>query len=250
MAIGGTGVVNAVLRGADLVMITSNVNLGTQRIMAIPAIKTPKDLTGRRVGVSGFGSNTHSTLLMLLRRWSIDTADLTIVPVGPSPTMLISLQKGWIDAAVVTAPTDFAAEDLGFRTLADVGDMKFYTLQSTITTKRDYLRAQEAQVVKFVKGYSEVVASIKKNKSVAIAVLKKRLRMDDSQLKYLDKTYQRYASVYLDRIPYVASAGVQNLLEYLERENPKAIGADPSMFTDLRVVKNLEQSGFYKSLYR
>lgn len=207
-------------------------------------------MKGKRVGVTAFGGNTHSILLMLLKRWSMPADDLTIIQVGPSPTPLISLQKGWIDAAVVTAPTDFAAEDLGFRTLVDVAEMRFFLLQSTISTRREYLRARESQVAQFVKGYSEAIAFIKINKSVAVEVLKKRLRMDDSQLKYLDKTYQRYASVYLDRIPYVATAGVQNLLEYLERDNPKAIGADPSKFIDLRVVKNPEQSGLYKSLYR
>ncbi|MGZ8500372.1 MAG: ABC transporter substrate-binding protein [Candidatus Binatia bacterium] len=249
MAIGGVGAINAALRGLDVVMVASNVNLGTQRIISHPGLKNPKDLKGRRVGVSAFGSNTHSTLLMVLKRWSIRPEEMTVLQVGPSPTMLISLQKGWIDAAVVTSPTDFIAEEYGYGILADLAAMRLYTLQSTIAARREYLRTQEDQAVRFIKGYAEAVAYIAKNKNVAVDVLKKRLRMDATHDKHIEKTYQRYTSKYFDRVPYVSTPGVKTLLEFLENDNPKAKGADPSAFIDARIVRTLDQSGFFNKLY-
>ncbi len=249
MAIGGVGAITAALRGLDVVMVASNVNLGTQRIISNPGIRNPKDLKGKKVGVTAFGSNTHTTLLMVLKRWSLRPEELTVLQVGPSPTMLISLQKGWIDAAVVTSPTDFIAEENGYGILADLAEMRLYTLQSTIAARREYLRGQEDQAVKFIKGYAEAIASIAKNKNAAVDVLKKRLRMESIHDKHIEKTYQRYTSKYFDRVPYVSTQGVKTLLEFLENDNPKAKSANPANFIEPRIVRTLDHSGFFKKLY-
>lgn len=249
MAIGGIGVIGAALRGADVVMIASNVNLSTQRLISKPEIKTPGDLRGKRVGVTAFGSNTHSVLLMVLKRWSIRPEELAILQIGPSPTMLISLEKGWIDAAVLTSPSDFIAEERGGRVLADLADMKMYSLQSTITTTREYLKGHEDQATRFIRAHAEGIAYIKKNKDQSLDVLRRKLRMEPGQEVYLGKTHARYSSKYLDKVPYVSVQGVKTLLEFLESQSPKARGADPEAFVDARIVMLLENSGFFTKLY-
>ena len=250
MIIGGVGVINAALRGVDVAMVASNVNLSTQRLMARPEIKTPEDLRGKRVGVTAFGSNTHSVLLMLLKRWSMKPEDVVILQIGPSPTMIISLDKHLIDAAILTSPSDFIAEERGNRTLADLADMKLYSLQGTLSTSRDYLKSSEDQATRFIRGYSEGIAFIKKNKAQSIEVLRKKLRLDQSQNQYVEKTYALYANKYLDQIPYVSLQGVKTLLDFIAPDIPKAKSADPESFIDARIVKQLEQSGFYAKLYQ
>jgi NitT/TauT family transport system substrate-binding protein len=249
MIIGGVGVINADLRGADLVMIASNVNLSTQRLMSRPEIKTPEDLRGKRVGVTAFGSNTHSVLLMALKKWAMKPEELVILQVGPSLTMVISLEKRFIDAAVLTSPADFIAEEKGFRILADLAEMKVYSLQSTLTTTREYLKGHTDQVTRFIKGYAEGIAYIKRNKTQSINILQRKFRMESGQEPYLEKTYTRYSSVYLDKVPYVSIQGVRTLLEFLEGQNPKAKGANPEAFVDAGIVKELEDSGFFTKLY-
>jgi len=250
MIIGGVGVINAALRGIDVTMVASNVNLSTQRLMARPEIKTPDDLRGKRVGVTAFGSNTHSVLLMLLKRWSMKPEDVVILQIGPSPTMILSLEKHLIDAAILTSPSDFIAEEKGNRTLADLADMKLYSLQSTLSTSRDYLRSSEDQATRFIRGYSEGIAFIKKNKAQSIDVLRKKLRLDHGQSVYIEKTYDLYAGKYLDQTPYVSLQGVKTLLDFIAPDIPKAKSADAESFIDARIVKQLEQSGFYKKLYQ
>lgn len=249
MVIGGVGVIGAALRGVDVVMVASNVNRSTQRLISRPEIKTPKDLKGKRVGVVSFGGNTYSVLLMLLKKWSMKPEEFVILQVGPSPTMLISLEKGGIDAAVLTAPSDFIAEEKGNRVLADLADMQIFSLQSTITTTREYLKNHEDQTTRFLKAYAEGIAYIKKNKDSSVAVLRKKLRMEPEQESYLGRTHQLYASKYLDRVPYVSLEGVKTLLESLEGQDAKAKAADPGAFVDSRIVTGLENSGFFTKLY-
>jgi NitT/TauT family transport system substrate-binding protein len=250
MIIGGVGVINADLRGADVAMVASNVNLSTQRLIARPDIKTPDDLRGKRVGVTAFGSNTHSVLLMLLKKWSMKPEDLIILQVGPSSTMIVSLEKGLIDAAILTSPSDFIAIERGNRVLADLADMKIYSLQSTLSATREYLKTSEEQATRFIKGYSEGIAFIKKNKAQSIDVLRKRLRMEPGQEVYLEKTYALYAGKYLDQVPYVSIQGVKTLLDFVSSQNPKAKTADPESFVDEKIVRLLENSGFFAKLYQ
>jgi ABC-type nitrate/sulfonate/bicarbonate transport system substrate-binding protein len=250
MIIGGVGVIGSVLRGAELVMIASNVNLSTQRLMSRPDIKTVEDLRKKRVGVTAFGSNTHSVLLMLLRKWSMKPEEIVILQIGSSPTMVLSLEKGYVDAAVLTSPSDFIAEERGNRVLADLAAMKLYSLQSTLTTTRNYLRTNQDQAARFVRGYAEGIAFIKKNKTQSLEILRKKLRLDYNQDPYLQETYIRYSSRYLDSVPYVSVQGVRTLLEYLENQDPKARSADPQSFLDSSIVQLLENSGFFTRLYQ
>jgi NitT/TauT family transport system substrate-binding protein len=250
MIIGGVGVINAALRGADVAMVASNVNLSTQRLISRPDIKTPDELRGKRVGVTAFGSNTHSVLLMLLKKWSMKPEDLVILQIGPSPTMILSLEKALLDAAILTSPSDFIAIERGNRVLADLADLQIYSLQSTVSTTREYLKTSEDQATRFIRGYSEGIAFIKKNKAQSIDVLQKKLRLEPGQAVYLEKTYALYAGKYLDQVPYVSIQGVKTLLDFVSSQIPKAKSADPESFVDNKIVRTLENSGFFAKLYQ
>jgi len=250
MMIGGVGVINAALRGAEVAMVASNVNLSTQRLISRPDIKTPDELKGKRVGVTAFGSNTHSVLLMLLQKWSMKPDELVILQIGPSPTMILSLEKGLLDAAILTSPSDFIAIERGNRVLADLADLQIYSLQSTLSTTREYLKTSEEQATRFVRGYSEGIAFIKKNKAQSIEVLQKKLRLEPGQAVYLEKTYALYAGKYLDQVPYVSIQGVKTLLDFVSSQIPKAKSADPESFVDNKIVRTLDNSGFFAKLYQ
>jgi ABC-type nitrate/sulfonate/bicarbonate transport system substrate-binding protein len=65
--------------------------------------------------------------------------------------MMAALEKGGIDAAVLTEPTFFIAEDLGYRVLADLADMDIYYLHSMIDTTGSYLRSHRDFATRFIK---------------------------------------------------------------------------------------------------
>ena len=76
MSGGGATVISAALRGADLVMVASVLNKGIQRVVSRPEVKVPGNLKGKRVGITRFGSASHTVLQMMLRRWEISPADI------------------------------------------------------------------------------------------------------------------------------------------------------------------------------
>lgn len=62
-------VVNASLRGADLVLIANTGNAMVFSIMSRPEIKNPPDLKGKKVGVTRLGGSTDLALDFALERW-------------------------------------------------------------------------------------------------------------------------------------------------------------------------------------
>jgi hypothetical protein len=73
--------------------------------------------------------------------------------------------------------------------------------------------------------------------------------MNADQAKYAERTYDQYAELYFEGIPYPSPNGIKTVLESLAKDNPKAKGADPASFTDPSILKSLDDSGFIKGLY-
>lgn len=246
---GGGAVITSALKGADVVMVAAQNNKGVHRILVRPEIDTPEEIKGKRIAITTFGSSSHAVLSMVLDRWKIRPDELQILQIGSSPTMLISLQKKLVDGAVLTDPSYFIAEDNGFRVIADLAKMNIHYLQSMIVSTRSYLRANRDQAERVLKAYVEGIAYFKKNKKDSVRIILKKMRMDADQAKYAERTYDQYANLYFEQVPYPSVTGIKTVLESLAKENPKAKNADPSSFTDPTILRSLEDSGFIKSLY-
>ncbi len=246
---GGGGVISAALGGADVIMIASIVNKGVQRVVARGDIKRPEDLRGKKIGITRLGAASHLVLLIMLRNWNMTANDVQTLQIGSSPAMMAALEKGGIDAAVLTEPTFFFADDQGYRTLADLADMDIYYLHSMIDTTRSYLRSHRDVATRFMKAYVEAIAYFKKNRKESIDVLARKLRTAPAQTKYLERSHALYTSGYFENSPYVSLRGVTTLLDFYSRDNPRARGANPQSFFDNSLVKELDDSGFIKKLY-
>ena len=249
---GGDAVVRSALRGADTVLAASPMKTGLQRLITRADIKTPADLRGKKVAITRFGSASHWVLQLFLRKWGMRVDDIQILQLGSSPAMFASLEKGGIDGAVFTIPTFFVAEERGYRVLADPVDMDIYYLQNSVDSTRSFLRLKRDQAIRFVKAICEGLAYFQKHKNESVAVLQKKLRIQSAQekdIKYLEASYDLLATKFYNRVPYANPKAVETTLEFIAGEEPKAKGADPKSFVDESLVREVEASGFIKSLY-
>ena len=248
---GGEGSVRSQLRGADTVIAASSLSKGLQRIMARPEIKNYQDLKGRRIGITQYGSAAHLVLLLMLKKWNMRTDEVQILQVGSSPAMLASLDKGGIDAAVLTLPTFFVAEDRGYRTVGDPITMDIFYLQNTLESTRGFLRKNRDGSLRFMRGYIEGIAYFKKNKSESLDVMRKKLRIQSEQERdnrYLEQSYNLLANAYND-IPYPSLKSVQTIIDKIAEDEPKVKERDVIPFVDNSFVKELEDSGSTKTLH-
>ena len=74
----------------------------------------------------------------------------------------------------------------------------------------------------------------------------KYFRTDDREI--LEESYDTTIRSNFAIPPYPSMAGVASLIQELEKQNPKAKGAKPEDFADSRLMRELDQSGFVKSV--
>jgi NitT/TauT family transport system substrate-binding protein len=245
----GDVLVAAALRGGDTVMVASVINKGLQRLVTKPDIKTPTDLKNKRIGVTRIGAVSHSVLLMMLQRWKMNPNDVQVMQLGSSPSMLASMDKGGIEGAVLTIPSMFVAEDRGYRVLLDMADTDIYYLHTMVATTRHYIKANRDKVLRFLRGYVEGIAFVRQNKKESLDIVGKKLRIGPEQERNLERSLDLMSAKYYEQVPYPSLRGVETVLGFVEKDNPKAKGADPKSFVDDSLLREIEQSGFVKKLY-
>ena len=248
---GGEGSVRSQLMGADVTVVASSMTKGLQRLLVRSEIKSYQDLKNKKIAITRFGSAGHLALLLMLKKWNMRPEDVQIVQLESSPAMLATMDKGGLDGAVLTLPSFFLAEDKGYRVLGDPAEMDIVYLQNTLESTRSFVRKNRDTVLRFLKGYIEGIAYFKKNKKESIEVLRKQLRIQSQQERdnrYLELSYNLLASKYYNDAPYPSLPAVQTILDNLVKTEPKARGVDPRTLVDETLVKELDDSGFIKSV--
>lgn len=244
----GSAAVDASLGGADIVMFGSMVKVPAFYIMALPEIKTVNDLRGKTVGVTRFGSSTDFTMRYVLRKQGLEPGkDVTLIQTGDLFAAAAMLRTRAIVAAPFSSPTNLRAEEAGARVLMNMGKAGVYFPHDAFMARRSFINANTDLVRRFLKAYSEAVYRLFTDKELSRRAIAKYARAQDS--KTLDTVYQ-YALDYVDKIPYNTREGIQEVLNQAAVRNPKAKEAKPEAFYDDRYVKELDDQGFYKKLWK
>jgi ABC-type nitrate/sulfonate/bicarbonate transport system substrate-binding protein len=200
--------------------------------------------------VTRVGAVSHSVLLMMLKRWNMSPNDVQVMQVGSSPNMLANLDKGGIDAAVLTIPSMFVAEDRGYKVLIDLADTDIYYLHTMIASTRSYIKGNRDKVIRYLKGYLEGIAYFKQNRKEGLEVVKKKLRLNADQERNLEKSFDLLGAKYYESMPYPSLRGVETVLGFVEKDTPNAKTADPKSFVDDSMLREIDASGFAKALYQ
>lgn len=240
-------VINASLRGSDLVLIGNTGDSLVFSIMSRPEIKQPGALKGKKVGITRLGGSTDWALDAALKQWGLERAQVTVIQTGGMPEGLAALSSGSLDAVVLSPPSNFRAAKAGMYELADVGQMKIIFPNTPLSTTRSFIRSQRDTALRFMRGFTQGLQRLRADKEFSTKVLSKYTKVMDSEtLAQLHQTYGvRYSGAV---IPYVRAEGVEEIL----RRTPgkEAREAKAGDFIDNGLLKELEQSGWFKALAR
>jgi ABC-type nitrate/sulfonate/bicarbonate transport system substrate-binding protein len=199
-----------------------------------------------------FGSTRFGTLSDLAARFALRShgidpeKDVTMVQTGGPSEAIAAMAAGKIQAAALSPPSTLRARQLKFNEILDMSKLpNEYHINGVVTTRR-FLQTHEDIVRRFLKAYIEGAARGQKDENFALKVMGKYFRTDDKEI--LEESYNTTIKSNFSIPPYPSIPGIASLLQGLEKQNPKAKGAKPEDFADSRLVKELDQSGFVKSV--
>lgn len=245
----GQSLVQARLRGAEVVSIADHAYTFVFSLMTKPGITRAEDLRGKKLGVTRFGASTHMGLIKALEHFKLrPVQDVAVLQIGGVPEILAAILSGSIDGGIVSPPTNIRAKKLGLHELLDLGTLQIPFQQSTVITTESYSRSNPEVVRAYVKSFVEAIHLGKTNKNLAKRVISKYTKVQEDEI--LEDTYQIFVVKYLKQAPYPSEAAVQTVIDDIAEKDPKVKSANPKEFVDPRWVKELDDSGYIANLYK
>ncbi len=239
--------INAVQKGADLVMISGSLNTFPFSFVAQKEIRKPEDLVGKKIGIIGFGGANELAITLALKEWNIPRQSVTLLQAGESATRLIALSTKALDATVLSYPEISEAIRMGLNVLAHMREMKTAAFpMNVIAVRRSFLEKNRDVVKRFQEAYAEGTYQFMHSKEKGLSVYSKRLKQKNPQA--LEETYQYFAKSF--SFPTrVSHAGLRNALELIAQQNPGAkVSTDLHKYLDESTLDELEREGFFKKL--
>jgi len=248
-SLGGGPVMAASLSGADLKVIGNNVNKLIFSIHAKPEVKSLEELRGKRIAVSRFGSSADIAARTALRKFNMDpTKDVNLMQLGTMSNMFGALKSGAVEASVVSPPTQFLSEKMGFKEIVSITEMDLAYPNPSMAVRGELIRTKPELIDRFMRAYARGMQRARTDREGTIKTLAKYTTITDVTI--LNRAYDFYMGKILERAPYINMQGMQNALDDVARSVPAAKNAKPEQFIDLRFLDRLEKSGLLKELYK
>jgi NitT/TauT family transport system substrate-binding protein len=239
MVAGSSGLVSAALRGAPLVAVASQMNRPPVTLYVQPDITKPDQLKNQVLGITRYGSSTHTLSLLVLRKLGLDK-NVTLRPLGETPAVQAAFEQKMIAGMLTTIKPRVAA-----RPLVNAADLDIVYPMSIIGVTQPFLQGNRPTLERLLRAYVEGVAMMVHDKERAVNILARYLRRTDPA--FLDETYE-LVRTYTERTPRFDPRAIPTLLEF-----EQAKGVNPDAFAakviDNSIVDQLVQSKFIEKFY-
>jgi ABC-type nitrate/sulfonate/bicarbonate transport system substrate-binding protein len=247
---GGTSALAAVIGGADLKMIASMTNRLAYDLVALPVVKSAKDLRGKRFGVQSLGGTVWMAGMLGLEHIGLDPVrdNINFLAIGDQTILTQALEAGRIDATVLDGVFSRRLKQKGFTILAELYQADIPFSGQGLIVKSAYLQGQGEALEGLLKGLLEGIAFslAPKNKNAVVGTIMKRLKLSDTAAA--EEGYQDVIKN-VDRRPYPTVDGLRNIQRLMKTRTPGADKVKVEDMIDDRILRRLAQSGFIDRLF-
>ena len=241
-------VIQANLSGYNLVLVAAIETRYYFLVFVRPDISRLEQLKGKKLGISGFGSNTHYAALILLKHLNLEpNKDVALLPGGPDAERLGAMVAGKIDATLFNLSSAPVARKMGFTDLLQIADLGVEVQGNGLATSRAYIKTNREIVKAALKGYIEGIHFIHANKQASQKVFAKYMRTNDPEV--LEASYENYVKT-IPKKPFFTLKGIQFILDMLAPQMPQAKSAEPEQFVDGSFLQELDKENFFNEMAR
>lgn len=252
-AFGGPAVIANVLSGGDIIQIAALLPDFTQSLMVRGDIRELRALSGKRIGITRFGSVTDFAIRTLLEKSNLK--DVNTLQMGGFPEAAAALLRGAIDGAVLSPPHTFRLLKEGYRELASPKDLRALGsggfLSQGIVARRGYAATHRDLVLRLLKATVEATRFASANEDFTKRLIGKYLGVTDADL--LRQSYA-YVTDNFAKDPAVPDSVMQSMVQRMAQLNmidaKTAQGMPTSAYYDNSYVNELKQSGFLDGVWK
>src|SRR4030095_5202083 len=239
----GSEAMLAKLRGADMRITAVVANRFNHVYLTAPAITSIKQLKGKKVAVSRFGSGSHFQSNLALKEGGLDPdKDVMVLQIGNSGARMAAILSGTVDGTIMAADFVPKAKREGFNILTDLADTKIEYPFLSLNMMGPYIDRNLKLAKALIKSMSESIRALQTDATNAKIAIRAALKTDD--VETIDYALSRSVRV-LDPRPFPTVAGIQTVLDEIGKEaKGKTIKFDE--FVDMRALRELEKEGFFK----
>ena len=168
----------AIEKGLDLVIVGGIINGLSQSIMAAKKFKTYADLRGATFGAISLTSGVTFALRQVLKAKGLEyPRDYKLLVIGGTPQTYAALLSGQIDAAALSLPVNYAAEEHGFNEIGRFIDVIPNYQLAALSTKRSWAEKNRPVLVRVMKAMAETMHWLYRNKEAGADLLAKEMKL-------------------------------------------------------------------------
>lgn len=245
--LGASSSVLAKLGGIDTMLIATATPGLLFYLVAKKDIRTGSDLKGKKIAVSRPGTDSDLAARVAVQKLGLGEKDVSYLSIGSDTERVMAVSQGIVDATVVAVAGYVAAQRLGFNTLVDLAQANIPYEAASLITTQTLIRENPEMVRRFAKGFVAAIHYSQTHREVTLKVLAKYMRTEDKDI--LNASYDYFVGRAIPRVPYVSERGLQAVIDFIRQRNPQTPNVKAAEFMDNRFIKELEDSGFIKSLY-
>jgi NitT/TauT family transport system substrate-binding protein len=177
----GAAAIPSAIRGAPLRFLFHTYYRPIYWLYARPEIRDLRSLKGKKVGVSGIGSGPDLLLREILGKHGLEGGrDVAIMALGAGTARFVALKAGSVDAAMLSPPGNFMAEESGFGPLVSFVKENLVELQSAVVVREGALQQDPGLVEKFLRGTLKGFFYARDNRLGTIPILARVQKISES----------------------------------------------------------------------
>jgi ABC-type nitrate/sulfonate/bicarbonate transport system substrate-binding protein len=158
-------------------------------------LSTIAELKGAKLGATGPGGLSESVLVAGMKKLGYQKdKDYTLLYVGNSPLRMIALEQGRIDASIFSPQQHLMLTKNGYSAITDIGKLLPDMPALVLSTRRDKIKSNPDQTVRFLRAMNQAMEFIKSNPDRAVEDARKQrysgdLKAEREALNYYIDTF-------------------------------------------------------------
>ena len=239
-------IVSAIVRGADLSIVAVNQNRLDYVLVSREVFKDPRRLTGKKFAISSRGAISEFATRIALKKLGVNPDSVVMFVVGGSPLRIAALQRGSVDASILSTTEFFQVQDMGFHPLFEFlkSDVE-YPFNVIFVTKR-FAKEKKHVVSGIIGGLQRGLRFMQNNPDRSLHIMARWLRTPVTD--ELRRQWKYVAFDIFEETPYPTEGGFSLLINQMAERDPAVGRLRMGDIVDTSFLDELSRAGFFKQV--